>query len=318
MRISVAMCTYNGARFLREQLDSIGAQSLPPDELVVCDDGSSDETTGIIREFAQSASFAVRLVVNEEKLGPARNFEKALTLCQGDLIAFGDQDDYWYPEKLKRLSRVMEGNETLGGIFSDADLMDEASKQSGSRLWERVQFRSPEHTVHAEGFLASRLLKGDVVTGATLMIRAAVRDLILPIPEAWMHDGWIAWMLVLYSGIAAVNEPLIRYRVHNAQHAGVSPGTLMGRIGYARRTGRANCLPTLRQFEELRAHWIAHPGRYFQVHLDQIEQKIAYLHYRMNLPSNFLKRLFQVTFAYDRYRRYANGSATMWKDILVN
>jgi glycosyltransferase involved in cell wall biosynthesis len=311
------MCTFNGARFLCEQLESIGAQSLTPDELVVCDDGSTDKTTELIRSFAKSAKFPVRLVVNQQNLGPAKNFEKALTLCRGDLIALSDQDDYWYVEKLSRLSRVMEGDETLGGVFSDGDVIDENSRRCHSHLWSGVGYRPPNHSNHVEESLASRLLRGDVVTGATLMIRAKMRDLLFPVPEGWMHDAWIAWMLVLYSGIAVVDEPLIAYRIHEMQHAGISPRSLTARINSARRTGRTQCVPAWHRFEQLRSHWTANPGNDFEMHLNQIEEKIGHLRYRLDLPSNFLKRLYRVIYAYNRYRRYANGPATMWRDLMV-
>ena len=317
VHISIAMCTYNGARFLGEQLQSIAAQRLQPDELVVCDDRSSDETTNIVRGFAERANFSVRLVVNEQTLGPAKNFEKAIALCQGRLIALSDQDDNWSPEKLLRLSRILEQDETLGGVFSNAYLMNENSARSGARLWERVRYRPQNDALHAEKSLATSLLKADVVTGATLMIRAKVRDLLLPVPDCWMHDGWFAWMLALYSGIAAVDEPLISYRIHDMQHAGLSPRSLKSRIEYARRTGKAQCLPTASRFEQLRAHWIEKPGGDFERRLYQMEQKIAHLRYRLNLPSGFVKRVYSVTSAYRLYQLYSSGAATMWKDILL-
>src|SRR5690606_8953402 len=83
MMISVAMCTYNGEKYLAEQLESILRQDHPVDELVVCDDGSSDRTIAILNEFAQKAPFVVGIHVNEKNLGSTKNFEKALTLCQG-------------------------------------------------------------------------------------------------------------------------------------------------------------------------------------------------------------------------------------------
>jgi glycosyltransferase involved in cell wall biosynthesis len=316
MHISVAMCTYNGARFLREQLASIAAQSTPPDELVVCDDGSSDETEEIVRTFAQSVKFPVRLVVNERNLGPAKNFEKALMLCEGDIIALSDQDDCWYSEKLARLSRIMDADATLGGVFSDGHLMDENSERSRSRLWDRVGYRPPGRLLHVEKSLVRRMFKGFVVTGATLMIRKQVRDLLVPAPKGWMHDAWIAWMLALYSGIAAVDEPLIAYRIHGAQHLGLAPRSLATRIENAGHREREQRLLILRLFEELRAHWIKHPGSEFELRRIQMEQKIGFLDFQLNLPGSFLKRLYRVASAYDRYQLYANGSRTMWKDLL--
>src|ERR1019366_197610 len=95
-RISVALCTYNGERFLSQQLASIGKQTRLPDELVVCDDSSTDRTVAIVREFAASVSFPVRVFENQRNLGSAANFERAIRLCDGDLIALSDQDDIWY------------------------------------------------------------------------------------------------------------------------------------------------------------------------------------------------------------------------------
>src|SRR5690349_15385572 len=108
MRISVAMATYNGAPFLPEQLQSLAAQTLPPFELVVCDDGSTDRTIQILREFATSAPFPVRIHENSERLGFGDNFLKAAALCQGDWIAFCDQDDIWLPHKLETVARHID------------------------------------------------------------------------------------------------------------------------------------------------------------------------------------------------------------------
>src|SRR4029077_8380451 len=113
-RLSIAMCTYNGARFLPEQLESIAAQTRLPDELVVCDDGSADESAEIVRNFGKNAPFPVRLELNEKNLGATKNFEKAIGLCQGDLISLADQDDVWKPQKLSKLWLVFQENPGAG------------------------------------------------------------------------------------------------------------------------------------------------------------------------------------------------------------
>ena len=91
--LSVSMCTYNGARFLREQLESIASQIRLPDELVVCDDGSTDATLAILTEYAKAVRFPVRIQCNTSRLGPAKNFEQAISLCKGEIIVLSDQDD---------------------------------------------------------------------------------------------------------------------------------------------------------------------------------------------------------------------------------
>ena len=99
--ISVALCTYNGARFLEEQLASLLAQNRRPDELVVCDDRSTDSTVQMLESFSRSAPFPVRIQVNPVNLGSTVNFDRAMRLCAGSLIAFCDQDDIWLPHKLE-------------------------------------------------------------------------------------------------------------------------------------------------------------------------------------------------------------------------
>lgn len=129
MSISIAMCTYNGERYLREQLDSLSRQTCRPLELVICDDGSTDKTLQIIQDFTATAPFPVYLHVNPTNLGYADNFLKAAGLCQGEWVAFSDQDDVWMPEKIERVEQVIKqyGDDDLvmvghTSLLSDAQL----------------------------------------------------------------------------------------------------------------------------------------------------------------------------------------------------
>ncbi|MBW2422395.1 MAG: glycosyltransferase, partial [Deltaproteobacteria bacterium] len=106
-RISVAMATCEGAPYLDAQLESLRTQSRPPDELVLCDDHSADETPAIAEAFARRAPFSVRIERNPQRLGITANFEKAVSLCSGDLIFLADQDDVWKPTKIEALGRVL-------------------------------------------------------------------------------------------------------------------------------------------------------------------------------------------------------------------
>ena len=110
MTLSVAMCTYNGEAYLPEQLISIAAQTRQPDELVICDDCSSDGTVEIVKEFASHAPLVVRLLQNNENLGSTKNFAKAFGNCRFDVIAPSDQDDFWYPDKLQSMEEVFIKN----------------------------------------------------------------------------------------------------------------------------------------------------------------------------------------------------------------
>src|SRR6266481_8759069 len=138
--ISVAMCTYNGGRFLAEQLESIAVQTRLPDELVVCDDRSTDESVEIVRNFARHAPFPVQLEINEENLGSTKNFEKAISLCQGEIVALADQDDVWYRHKLDWIEKAFARSSAPVAAFSDADLIDNDSRSLDARLWSSFSF----------------------------------------------------------------------------------------------------------------------------------------------------------------------------------
>lgn len=220
-RISVAMCTYNGGRYIEEQLLSILCQSLAIHELIISDDGSTDATLDIIQAFIERAPFRVRLMRNQHRLGSSKNFEQTISLCTGDLIALADQDDVWYESKTRTLVQLFAEDPSLGAVFGDAILIDERSSPTGKSLWETYRFSAETRAALSQGKYAGVLLKSPVVTGATMMFRSRLRANILPIPTPWIHDAWMAWMIAMQSKLAFVTEPLMAYRTHSAQQIGV-------------------------------------------------------------------------------------------------
>src|SRR5205814_1057756 len=201
-----AMCTYNGGRYVGEQLDSIAAQTRRPDELIICDDRSTDETVRVVEEFAKSAGFGVRLYVNGRNLGSTKNFERAIGLCGGELIALADQDDVWLPGKLERLEQEFERDPCAGLVFSDAEVVDERLRPLGYTVWQSLGFDARARKTFAEGSGFEALLARNVVTGAAMAFRSRFRGLVLPLREVgggrygwpeWglIHDGWIALLI---------------------------------------------------------------------------------------------------------------------------
>lgn len=219
-RLSVALCTYNGAAFLPAQLASLAGQDRPPDELVVCDDGSADDTPAIVRAFAAAAPFPVRWRVNPTTLGTAANFDQAIRLCRGDVIFPCDQDDVWRPGKLARLERALAAAPTAGLAFSDAAVVGPDGRPAGYTLWEAIRFGPAERRQFAAGGAVDCLLRRYRVTGATMAFRAGYRDLVLPVPPGWLHDAWIALLIAAVARCVPVAEPLVEYRQHPAQQIG--------------------------------------------------------------------------------------------------
>src|ERR1044071_372824 len=126
LRFSVAMCTYNGARFLRDQLNSIAAQSVPVQEIVICDDCSEDATCTVIESFAHRHPDIVRLYRNRMRLGVSRNFAQAISLCRGDVILLSDQDDIWLPTKVERIAALFASDEQCA-VVSVAAIVTETT-----------------------------------------------------------------------------------------------------------------------------------------------------------------------------------------------
>jgi glycosyltransferase involved in cell wall biosynthesis len=218
--ISIALCTYNGARFLESQLDSFAAQVRLPDELVVRDDGSTDATQAILDSFAKRAPFPVRIVRNEGRLGSTKNFERAIGLCTGDLIATSDQDDVWLPEKLALSEAAFDVEPGRGLIFTNADVVDEELHPIGHTMWDAIQFGPWARRRVRRGLVFEVMLRQWLATGATMMFRSEYRPFILPIPENWIHDGWIALLIGAMAPVGFVEQPTVRYRQHSAQQIG--------------------------------------------------------------------------------------------------
>ncbi|HVF45537.1 MAG TPA: glycosyltransferase family 2 protein [Pyrinomonadaceae bacterium] len=333
---SVAMCTYNGARFLGAQLASVAAQTLAPGELVVCDDRSTDETASIVREFASSAPFPVRLHVNEQNLGSTRNFERAVSLCAGELIALSDQDDVWLPHKLARLEQEFARDASALAVFSDAEVVDEETRPTGRGLWESVGVSAGELALMEGGRGVGELLRGATVTGATMAVRASLRGLALPFPAdlPLIHDGWMVLLAACVGGVRPVPERLVLYRRHGSQQVGplarpdaagglgaVVAGETLGALS------RANPYDsTLSVARAARDRLAGARSRGLDIakgaraarSLAELDSRIAHLDARRTLPRARLRRAAPVLkeLLALRYHRFANGFASAAKDLL--
>lgn len=219
------MCTYNGAAYVLEQLESIAAQTRLPDELVICDDRSNDGLTPeIVREFASRIQFPVRLFVNRKNLGGKKNYQLAIDRCQGDIILFCGQDDVWKANKLARIEAVFSSAPEVGLVFTDAEVVSEDLHTLVDSLVDNSAFGIESQALVNEGKALRVLLQGNVVTGATMAFRSCFRPLVVPIPEDTIlqEDAWIALIIAAVATIVFLKEPLIKYRQHAGQQIGVS------------------------------------------------------------------------------------------------
>jgi hypothetical protein len=316
-RISVALCTYNGERFLSQQLASIQQQTRLPDELVACDDRSTDRTLAMLGEFAATAPFPVEIIRNAETLGSTKNFEQAIRLCGGDLIALSDQDDLWYPNRLERSEQEFMAHPQAGLVFSDADVIDEQNRPLGETLWQQLGFAGKrKRDLMAGQFVL--LAKHRFVTGATMMFRATLRERFLPIGIGWVHDEWITLVVAAFSELRPIDQPLIRYRIHGSQQVGFQnklEQRAQGTTPAEKHWGRlAESVKELQQMTDFLSAMGLDETRGV---LPAYQQHLQFLSFRYGLPASRLSRLVPILKNYTQYEIHASGLASMLKDLAL-
>lgn len=227
--ISVALCTYNGAQFIREQLNSILCQTTNVDEIVICDDGSSDDTLSIINSYCSKTDI-IRVYQNQDKLGVSKNFQKAIDLCHGDLIFLSDQDDIWQANKVQTFVDYFNNNPSISVCFSNAFLTNPDGtiiSDRPNKLWDYT-FNHSYRKIFDKGFPLECFLGGASTvrtTGATMAVRSKFlkeNPFIHLCNEEVMHDFAIVLLAAEQTTIGYINEPLIKYRLHPSQTCGLS------------------------------------------------------------------------------------------------
>jgi glycosyl transferase family 2 len=335
MRISVAMCTYNGAEFLPAQLASIAEQKRPPDELIICDDASTDNTRALLESFARTSAIPVSLYFSDENIGSLKNFERAIGLCNGDVIALSDQDDVWSADKLQRIEQLFRDKPGAGLVFSDADLVDRNLKPLGRHMWNAIGFDTHKQKLLRDGRSLDVLVNGWTVTGATMAFRSEYAKLALPIPTniAMIHDGWIALAVAAVADVAFIEEPLIKYRQHDRQQIG-APKRSTGSTGSAGSTAqpesglqafesalrRRSSATDLHGILSVLEERLVAQQKWFDVSraLAFVANYSSHLDVRANLPRKRLSRVPRILreLLTMRYHEYANGFKSAAKDLV--
>lgn len=200
--VSIALCTYNGDAYLKQQLDSIVNQSYPEIELIVVDDCSTDNTLNILKEYSARYSF-IKLFINPKNLGYIRNFEKAMSLCNGDFIALSDQDDIWDLNKIEKQVKAI-GNNLL--IYHDSEFVDQNGESLSLYMSDIMNlYRGDQPEV---------FLFFNCISGHSVLMKKELRNELLPFPEAYFHDWWMGYVGTNLGSIDFIEESLVKYRQH--------------------------------------------------------------------------------------------------------
>jgi glycosyltransferase involved in cell wall biosynthesis len=207
--VSVVLGTYNGEVYLEEQLRSVLAQTWTHLEIIAIDDGSSDRTVSILREYAARDS-RIKVVINEQNLGFVRNFEKGCSLAKGKWISLCDQDDYWLPEKIQKMAQAI-GDYPM--IYCDSELCGPELQPTGTKISDLVHYQSFDD--------CRQLCVFSRMYGHATLITRTLFDLASPFRKEVPHDGWLAYHATLYGGVKYLPAVLVKYRQHAGNVFGV-------------------------------------------------------------------------------------------------
>lgn len=318
MKTSIALCTHNGDFFLEEQLNSFLAQTRLPDELIICDDLSSDQTLQIIENFSKKAIFPIRFLVNEFNLGSTKNFERAISMCNGEIIFLSDQDDYWLPTKIETIVQEFEKNKNVGMVFTDAELVDKNLQPLHQKLCDLTYQKADRNEI-----FFNLLLKKHIVTGATMAFRKEFAEKFMPIPTTipnLIHDAWISLVIAANAEVKFIEKPLIKYRQHTNQQLGITnEKSYQKSIAYLfQEIDRLNYLQDyLQNFQHFRAK---NSQDLIKIQLLEKRDLIKHFEARMNLPTNKLKRVKAIIteFKTGRYKIFSNGWKSVLKDFFLS
>lgn len=324
LTVSVALCTHNGARFVEAQVQSILNQTVLPDELVVSDDASTDDTLALISQLFDELAdddparqMRVEIIANGSPLGVVPNFQQALLACTSQLIALCDQDDVWHSDRVAvAVARFAVADRML--VHSDARLIDGAGVPLGHSLYDALGVTARERTEAASGDEFAVLLRRNLVTGATTMIRREVLAAAVPFPQHWVHDEWIAMIAASIGTGELLDTELVDYRQHGGNQIGVQRLGVRGKVGriVEPRNDRnvylaARAAVLVDRLERLGS--AVRPEA-----LRRTQEKLVHLRVRAAFSRNRFARIIPVLreASTGRYAHYSRGAGDVLRDLL--
>jgi glycosyltransferase involved in cell wall biosynthesis len=305
--VSVALCTYNGARYLRQQLDSLAAQTRRPDEVVVGDDASTDDSVAIVETWARETGIPTYITRNQPGLGPTRNFEATIARCRGDVICPCDQDDVWLPTKIEKTGALIQRDPGVTFAICQSEICSEDLAPRGVTVFDDQRFTERYRTLVRSGEGFDAYLRHLVAPGHAMAFRKTLFDRLFPFPDTCVHDQWIALIASAVGKTALADESLVRYRYHQQNALGGSQKTL---LDWSAAQGKLKLDHLQRNIDTYRAL----RDRLPQLNIDG---KIRFLESRKSMRAGRLKRTTTSLKLYvlGQYHRYGRGLLTFLRDL---
>lgn len=310
------LCTRNGAEFVGRQVESILTQVPAPDELVVGDDASTDATVAIVEQLAAAHGVALVLRRHDPALGVVGNFADALAHASGELIALSDQDDVWHEGKLAAMAAAFDADPALLLAHSDARLVDAAGTALGLTLLDALEATPDERAGLEHGDAFATLLRRNLVTGATVVLRRRLLDAAVPFPADWVHDEWLAAIAAATGTLRLLPAQLIDYRQHGGNQIGARRPTMRDRWSKLREPREPRASWLVARNEQLVAGLERLGGAVPAGKLDAAKARLAHEKRRRALPAVHLARLPRILSRRGDYARYSRGSIDMLRDLM--
>lgn len=324
LRLSVVLCTFNGARWLPEQLDSLLSQRRQPDEIVMADDVSSDDTWEVLSHFkarAEGVGVPVRLHRNTRNLGYIGNFSAALERASGDVLFLCDQDDVWCPDKLEKMAARFERESDLMLLHSNARLVGEQGEPLGYSLFEALELTPAElHAIH-DGRAFDVALRRSFVTGATAALRRDALASSLPVAEGWVHDEWLTVVVAARGRIDCLEEPLIDYRQHGNNQIGMRKRTWVIKCRELSCSRGAQLIAQINALRGLEEYIGSSSHLYGKDKIEGVRDKRVHFERRVALGRQPRYRRWigvLLEACGGGYRRYGTGLRSILRDVLRN
>lgn len=313
------MATYNGARYLPAQLQSFLDQTRCPDELVITDDQSSDETAEVVAEFARRAPFPVLFHRNDVRLGIHDNFARASQICSGQIILFSDQDDVWLPPHVQCIVAPMEADPAVGLVVTNSTYVDAELKPDGSDLWSASRFTAADHRRCHKGHQFPHWARHHVVAGHAMGFRASLRRIILPFSHRWMYDHWIAMLGVAFTRGLCLDQRVTLHRHHASQFVGHSLVELKDQTSLAPNLSSDHFATEIAKWQDLRDRLRMHASDLLEPSdLEFVDRRLSLLQARRLMRTGGAgKRILGATiqFLLGNYHRFGRGMLTYARDL---
>ena len=208
------MATYNGEKYVEEQLKSILSQTIRPDEIVICDDCSTDKTVKVIENTLDGYNVNYLIIKNKSNLGSTISFEKSIKALDTEIIFLSDQDDWWFSEKIQRYLDIFDSNEKIKLVFSNSEVTDSKLNCKKYSLWDTLDY-------NGNMIIRQEIFKRNIFTGMCMAFKKELLSDQFTIPKYMLHDEFVGWCGVIENAVFPLNEKLAKYRQHSNNVVGV-------------------------------------------------------------------------------------------------